>query len=184
MSTSKVPETSSFSSSTFQDLTTNRPLLVRLDNIGVLTGQENYNVWNASMQIVWGAMGVESIVVDGAEPADDATKAERDAYNYLCRQAASIYIQVVSPEILQQIVEMKHPHKMWAHLRAEYYRDTPYALVFQLKNLQNLAHTYDTTVPISKFISQFEIEYLRLTNLAKASTDKYRKKLAEAFEED
>jgi hypothetical protein len=172
-------------SSTFRSrVKEDKPVSIKLDNIKVLTGQDNYNIWAATMTLVWKGMKCYEIVVEGLDPAADAAQDEIDAYTALCHQAAAVYIQVVSTDILEKIVELDHPHKMWKYLRTEFYRDTAFALVSQITTLTSLSTTYDPSQPISTFISQFETEWLRLTKLAKASKDSYRQAFAKFLDED
>lgn len=152
-----------------------KPITIKLDNIQKLTGQGNYNIWAASMKLVRRGMKTYEIVVDGATPADDADASEKTAYESLCHQASVIYIQVVSHEILEKIVELDHPHKMWTLLKTEFYRDTAFALVSQIMTLVSLPSQYEPSQPISLFLQSFEQEWLRLSNLAKSSKDSYRK---------
>ncbi|RPB06507.1 hypothetical protein P167DRAFT_550474 [Morchella conica CCBAS932] len=161
-----------------------KPITIKLDNIRVLTGQSNYNIWAASMKLVWKGMKVYEIVVDGAEPSDDAVDAEKSAYESLCHQAAAVYIQVVSQDILKKIVELDHPHRMWESLRGEFYRDTAFALVSQIMSLVSLPSSYDPEKPISTFIASFEQEWLRLNQLAKSSSDTYRQLFSKFLDED
>lgn len=57
-------------------------------------------------------MKVYDLVILGVTPADEADEKEKEAYRTLFDQAAVIYIQVVSPEILEIIVKHDHPHHM------------------------------------------------------------------------
>lgn len=129
-------------------------------------------------------MNVYEIVVDGATPAEDAEQVEIGVYENLCNQAAAVYVQVVSPEILEKIVEIGHPHEMWIYLRGEYYRDTAFALVSQVSSLASLSVTYPSSSSIGTFISQFEKEWVRMFKLAKASTDSYRQLFVKLLAED
>ncbi|KAI5299310.1 hypothetical protein KEM55_002322 [Ascosphaera atra] len=69
-----------------------KPVTIKVDNIKVLTGQENYNIWASTVKLVWKGMKVYEIVVDGAAPAEDAEEEEVKAYEALCHQAAAAYI--------------------------------------------------------------------------------------------
>jgi len=136
------------------------------------------------MRLVWKGMKTYEIVVEGQQPSDDAGEDEVTAYTALCHQALAIYIQVVSTEIREKLVEFDHPHEMWKYLRTEYYRDTAFALVSQITNLASLSTTYDPAQPVTVFIAQFETEWLRLSKLAKASKDSYRQTFAKFLGED
>jgi hypothetical protein len=124
----KQPEFS-FSSKVKAD-SIDKPASVKLDNIKVLEGQSNYNVWAATMVIIIKGMKCYEIVVEGLEPASDADRDEVAAFKHLSYQAQAIFIQVVSSNILEKIVELESPHRMWTWLRTEYYRDTAYAFVY------------------------------------------------------
>ena len=136
-------------SSTFRSrIKEDKPVTIKLDNIKQLTGQENYISWESTMRLVWKGVKTYEIVVEGLQPSDDAEEDEVTAYTALCYQASAIYIQVVSTEILEKLVEFDHPHEMWKYLRTEYYRDTAFALVSQITNLASLSTTYDPTQPV------------------------------------
>jgi len=114
------------------------PVNVELDSIGKLTGQDNYRIWSASMNIVLKGIKPYKVVVDGVSPADDADQTEVDAYDHLKHTMSTIFIQVVSQDILEKIDKLDDPHLMWTWLRAEYYRDSAFALVSQIMNQVSL----------------------------------------------
>jgi len=153
------------------------PVNVKLDSIGKLTGQDNYQIWSASMNIVLNGIKAYEIVVDGVSPADDADQTEVDTYEHLKHTASTIFIQVVSQDILEKIVELEDPHLMWTWLRTEYYRDSSFALVSQIMNLVSLRTQYSGT-DLPGYISKFESQWLHLTKLSNASSDSYRKTFA------
>ena len=96
------------------------PVNVILDSIGKLTGQDNYWIWSASMNIVLKGIKAYEVVVDGVSPADDADQTEKDAFEHLNHTASTIFIQVVSQDILKKIVELEEPHQMWTWFHTEY----------------------------------------------------------------
>lgn len=67
------------------------PAEVKLGNIEILEGQQNYEDWSSQMVIVFNAMNVLDIVVDGAKPPSDASAAEHEGYHTLSRHALLIY---------------------------------------------------------------------------------------------
>jgi len=89
------------------------PLNVKLENIGKLSGQDNYQIWSASMTIILKGIKAYEIVVDGMSPAEDADTTEVNAYDHLCHTASTVFIQVVSQVIMEKIVELEKPHLMW-----------------------------------------------------------------------
>jgi len=133
-SCSKQPR---FTSLACVDKTT--PVNVKLDNVGKPTGQENYRIWSASMTIILKGIKAYQIVVDGVTPAEDGDASEVDAYDHHCHTASTIFIEEVSQDILEKIVELEKPPLMWTWLRTEYYRDLAYALVSQRMNLDSLS---------------------------------------------
>jgi len=159
------------------------PVNVKLDSIGKLTGQDNYRIWSASMNIVLKGIKVYEVVVDGVSPTEDAEQTEIDAYEHLKHTASTIFIQVVSQDILEKIVKLEDPHLMWTWLRTEYYRDSAFALVSQIMNLVSLPTQYSGT-DLPGFISKFESQWLHLTKLSKASSNSYRKTFATFLNED
>lgn len=92
--------------------------------------------------------------------------------------------QVVTPEIIETIVELTHSHDMWNYLKAEFYRDTPFALISSVFSHSSLSTAYDPSLPKSSFVFTFEREWLRLYKLAKASSDSYRQKIADFLSKD
>jgi len=174
----KNPE---FSFSTRIDKKT--PVNVKLDSNGKLTGQEHHRIWSASMNIVLKGIKAYKVVVDGVSPADGAEQTEVDAYEHLKHTASTIFIEVVSQDILDKIVELEDPHLMWPWLRTEYYRDSAFALVSQIMNLVSLPTQYSGT-DLPGFISKFESQWLHLTKLSKASSDSYWKTFATFLNED
>jgi len=159
------------------------PADVTLDSIGKLTGHDNYQIWSASMTIVLKGIKAYEIVVDGVSPADDADQTEIDAFEHRKHTASTIFIQVVSCDILEKIVELEDPNLMWTWLRTEYYRYSAFALVSQIMNLVSLPTQYSGT-DLPGFISKFESQWLHLTKLSKASSDSYRKTFATFLNED
>jgi len=97
------------------------------------------------MTIILKGIKAYEIVVDGVTPAEDADAIEMDAYDHLCHTASTIFIQVVSHDILEMIVELKKPHLMWIWLRTKYYSDSAYALVSQIMNLVSLPTQYSSS---------------------------------------
>jgi len=77
------------------------PVNIILDSIGKLSGQDNYLIWNASMNIVLKGIKTYEVVVDGVSPADDADPTEIDASEHLKHTSSTIFIQVVSQDILE-----------------------------------------------------------------------------------
>jgi len=76
------------------------PINLKLDSIGKLTGQDNYRIWSASMNLVLKGFEAYEVVVDGVSPADDAVQTEIDAYEHLKHTSSTIFILVVSEDIL------------------------------------------------------------------------------------
>jgi len=159
------------------------PVNVKLDSIGKLTGQDNYQIWSASMKIVLKGIKAYEVVVDGVSPADDADQTEIDAYEHLKHTGSTIIIQAISQDILEKLFELEDPHLMWTWLRTEYYRDSAFALVSQIMNLVSLPTQYSCT-DLPAFISKFESEWLHFTKLSKASSDSYPKTFATFLNED
>jgi hypothetical protein len=86
------------------------PVNVKLDSIGKLMGQENYRIWSVSMTLILKGIKAYEVVVDGVVPEEGANATEVDAYDHLCHTASTIFIQVVSQDILEKIVELEKPN--------------------------------------------------------------------------
>jgi transposase InsO family protein len=148
------------------------PINVKLDSVGKLTEQDNYMIWSASMTIILKELKTYDVLVYGVVPAEGVEETEVNAYNHLYHTASTIFIQVVSQNFLEMIVELEKPNLMWTWLRTEYYRDSAYALDFQIMNLVSLPTQYSGN-NLSDFISKFDAQWLHLTKLSKGSSDSY-----------
>jgi len=62
------------------------------------------------MTIILKGIKAYEVVVDGVVPAEGADATEVDAYDHLCRTASTIFIQVVSQDILEKIVDLEKPN--------------------------------------------------------------------------
>jgi len=102
---------------------------VKYSELPKLEGQNNYRTWTSAMKLVFRTMGCWDIVEAGATPAATASASESSAFETLQNNAATVMIQVVSSTILNQIVELEDPHKMWTYLKDQYYRDN--SLLFE-----------------------------------------------------
>lgn len=174
------------SSSSFflQQINDDTTRMVKLSDITKLSGQDNYNVWASTMTIIWRALKVYDLVVEGKKPEKNSSAEELKAFESLKNYALTVYLQVVSPKLIEQIIELQDPHEMWIYLKQQFYRDTAFALVSQMRKLINLINAYDPSTPISDYIQHFESEWLTLHRMSKASTDSYRQFLSKFLEED
>jgi hypothetical protein len=73
------------------------------------------------MTIILKGIKAYEMVVDGVVPAEGADATEVDAYDHLYHTASTIFIQVVSQDILEKIVKLEKPNLMWIWLGTEYY---------------------------------------------------------------
>jgi len=122
------------------------------------------------MTIILKGIKAYEAVVDGKVPAEGAYATEVDAFNHLCDTASTIFIQVVSQDILENIVELEKPYRMWTWLRTEYYRHSAYAPVSQILNLVSPRTQYFGN-NLSDFQSKFVSQWLHHTKLSKGSSD-------------
>jgi len=95
----------------------------------------------------------------------------------------TIFIQMVSQEILEKIVGLEDPHIMWTWLHTKYYRDSAFALVSQIMNLVTLSTQYSGT-DLPGLVPKFESQWLHLTKLSKTSSHSYRITFATFRNED
>ena len=146
----------------------------KIDNIGILTGHENYDDWASSMTIVFTAMDCKEMIIDGMTPTSNATAKAKTNFRYLYNQALLLLIQSVSKPILRVIAKKRDPHEIWKYLKSTYYRDSPFSFVNQILNFTRLSYAYDPTKPVKAFIDRFEIEWEKLETLAKSEVDDYR----------
>lgn len=152
-------------------------------NVTLLTGRETYDVWAATMEAVWRSLRLYELVIDGRKPEPGCRPEETDAYEKLYHQAVGIYIQVVGPDVLKQIIDLKDPHEMWKYLKSEYKRESSFALVFQLGKVMDLPQS-STSSSVSSLVKEFESEWLTLCKLAGDSTDEYRTDLGKCLSRD
>jgi len=94
-----------------------------------------------------------------------------------------IFIQVVSQDILEKIVELEKPDLTWTLFRTEYYSDSADALVNEIINLVSLLTQYSGN-NLSDLISKFEFPWLHLGQLSNGSSDSHRKTSAAFPDED
>jgi len=100
-----------------------RQVPVKLDDIDLLVGHENYNDWAAQVGLVLREMDVMDIVLDptaAKSVADTAT---------MKQSALLVLIQVLSKPILKVVAKLQHPHSIWTYLRKIYYRDSTFSFV-------------------------------------------------------
>ena len=180
----RYPELPEYSGSTFKADKGYHIPSVKLDNIDILTGHENYEDWSEAMTIVFDAMMVTEIVIDGLSPPEDAENDELVTFKRLKSQSLLVLIQMISKPILTTVAKKRDPHLIWVHLRDTYHRDTAFSFVQQIMTFTSLPSTYDSDKPIGDFIERFDTEWNRLTNLAAGSNDTYRRKFYDFLEQD
>lgn len=112
-----------------------RPAEVTLSNIEQLEGQQNYEDWSSQMVMVFGTINILDIVVDGAEPAPDASAEEHEGFLTLSKHALLILIQVISKPILKKVSKYRSLHAIWKYLKETYFRDTAFSFVHQVAGL-------------------------------------------------
>lgn len=157
------------------------PAEVKLGNIEILEGQQNYEDWSSQMVIVFNAMNVLDIVVDGAKPPSDASAAEHEGYHTLSRHALLILIQVISKPILKKVSKYRSPHAIWKYLKETYYWDSD--LIHQIAGLCLLFTQLEKGKSVSEFMDKFEDQWVRLYEQS-AGTEVYRQKFRALLEED
>ena len=160
-----------------------RPAAVKLDNIDVLTGQDNYEDWSSQMSMVFDAMSVYDIVVNGEEPPPNASPSELEGYNALMKHAQLVFIQVISKPILKKVSKFRSPHLIWKYLKETYYRDTAFSFVHQLADLLLLTTRREKNKPITEFMDKFDDQWNRVYNVT-AGSERYLLKLRDFLEED
>jgi hypothetical protein len=159
---------------------------VKLDNIEILTGHDNYEDWAEQVTIVLDAMQLSEIVIEGSTLPDDASATEKAVAKARKSQALLLLIQVLSKPIIKLVAKKRDPHLIWAYLKESYHRDTAFSFVQQIMNFTSLPSTYDPSEPLGTFIDKFETEWARLQSLTTGSTtsDTYRTKFREFLEDD
>ena len=88
-----------------------RQVPVKLDNVDLLVGHENYDDWAAQVGLVLRGMGVMDIVLDPTVAKSDADAAAME------QSALLVLIQVLSKPILKVVAKLHHPHSIWTYLR-------------------------------------------------------------------
>jgi len=88
-----------------------KPAPIKLDNLKLLEGQNNYEDWASQMSMAFKPMGVYDIVVNGVHPVPDATDEEHEACEALSNHAMLVLIQVISKPILKKISKLSTPHE-------------------------------------------------------------------------
>ena len=149
---------------------------LRMDNISVLTGKDNYQSWSDQMSMIFNAVGLHNVVFNGTKLALEGADNGMEMFNEIISAAIVLLIQVIVKPILTIIGRISDPHEIWNHLRTQYYSDTAFSFIHELNNLFTLRSTYDSTKPISKFIVNFESKWAIITQLSDGSNNLYRKK--------
>ena len=88
----------------------------------------------------------------------------------LMQQALLVIIQLVSEPIMAQIANLDTAHEMWVLLKENYYADTSFSFVHQMRKILTIQP--DAAKPIGDFIRLFEHEWSRLLLLT-AGTSEY-----------
>ncbi|KAI0996810.1 hypothetical protein K3495_g11372 [Podosphaera aphanis] len=159
-------------------------LSMSFSNVTQLTGRDTYDTWAAIMDAIWYSQQLGEMVIEGKKPEKDDSPEEREAYMLLSKYAITVFVQVVSPQVLTTVIQLRDPHLMWTHLQTQFHRNTAYSLVFQLGTFSMLPQRYDPSLPLSNFIENFESEYFRLLKLSSGSTEEHRQLFAKFFEHD
>ncbi len=157
-STESIPPVRKFKSPRISQL--------RMDNISVLTGKDNYQSWSDQMSMIFTAVGLYDVVVDGAKPAPEGANDDQEAFNEITSAAIVLLIQVIAKPILTIIGRITDPHEIWNHLQTQYYSDTAFSFIHELNNLFTIGSTYDSTKPITEFIENFESKWAIVTQLS------------------
>ncbi|KAF8430726.1 hypothetical protein BGX38DRAFT_381827 [Terfezia claveryi] len=90
-------------------------------------------------------IGCKKLIIKGLKPTIDMIQKEKELFAAMENQAILILIQVISNPILKVISKFDSPHEIWSHLKDQYYCDTPFSFVYQLRTLFSLASTYTAT---------------------------------------
>ncbi|KAF8434443.1 hypothetical protein BGX38DRAFT_1275480 [Terfezia claveryi] len=159
------------------------PAEVNLDNIEPLDGLRNYGDWASQMIMVFDAMNVLDIVVDGAQLDPNASSADKEGYQALSNHALLILIQVISKPILKKVSRYRSPHLIWKYLKETYVMDTSFTLVHQIAGLCLLFTKLDKDKPLSNFMDKFDEQWSRVYQ-ASGGPDPYRQKFKAFLEED
>src|SRR5258705_13891746 len=103
------------------------------------------------MSMIFTAVRLYDVIVDGAKPALEGAQADDDqeAFNEIVSAAIVLLIQVIAKPILTIIGRITDPHEIWNHLRTQYYSDTAFSFIHELNNLFTIGSTYDSTKPIT-----------------------------------
>jgi len=161
-----------------------KPAAVKLDNIERLEGQNNYEDWASQMAMVFDAMRVYDIVIEGSELDISASSSSEHArYQALSKHALLILIQVISKSILKKVSKYRSPHRIWKYLKETYYRDTAFSFVHQVAGLCLLSSKCEKGKPVSEFMDKFDDQWNRVYEMT-TGPDPYCQKLRAFLEED
>jgi len=135
-----------------------KPNQVKVENLERLNGQSNYEEWALQMSMVFRAMRVYDIVVEGVRPVSYATEEECESYEALSDQALLILIQVLSNPILQKVSKYTNPHEIWRYLKQTFYRDNTFSFIYQVASLCRLCTELDQdkTKSVTEFMYRFD----------------------------
>jgi len=160
-----------------------KPAPIKLDNLERLEGQTNYEDWASQMSMAFTPIGVYDIVINGVQPALNATEKELEAHEVLSNHAMLVLIQVISKPILKKISKLSTPHEIWKALRETYYRDNAFSFVHQVADLCLLSTQLEKDNSVVDFMEKFDDQWTRVYQMT-AGPDPYQQKFCAFLEED
>jgi len=162
-----------------------KPAPVKLDDLELLEGQNNYEDWASQMSMRFKPMGVYDIVVNGVHPVPDATIEEHEAYEAVSNHAMLVLIQVISKPILKKISKLSAPHEIWEYLRDLLSRQRLFICPSSHRaiDLCLLSTQLEKDKSVVDFMERFDDQWTRVYQMT-AGPDPYRQKFRAFLDED
>jgi len=160
-----------------------KPAPIKLDSLECLEGQTNYEDWASQMSMAFRPMGVYDIIINGVQPALNATDEELEAHKVLANHAILVLIQVISKHILKKISKLTISHEIWKALRETYYHDNVFFFVHQVADLCSLSTQLEKDQSVVDFMEKFDDQWTRVYQMT-TRPDPYQQKFRAFLEED
>jgi len=160
-----------------------KPAPVKLDNLELLEGQNNYEDWASQMSMAFKPIGLYDIIVNGVHPDPYTTIEKHETYEALSNHAMPVLIQVISKPILKKILQLSTSHEIWKALKETFYRDNTFSFVHQVADLCSLSTQLEKDKSVVDFMEKFDDQWTRVYQMT-ARPDPYDQKFCAFLEED
>ena len=138
-------------------------------------GLHHYDDWSHQVSLLLAALHLDKVVIEEVKPRNEA---EMVVYNNMVCDSLYLLTQVVSKNIMQKISRMRDTYDIWVYRRTNYYRDSGFIFVWQLRNLFMISDKFNGSgatgganskpTTLESFIDECEQQYDCIRNLVAA----------------